>query len=146
MDEQETTPDLSDEPTSGNDSDLDELAQDVEGLTARKPRSVHPPAPPRLHRAGKAPQLPPADSLRAEVYALTAAQQTMFERLDQLGKVLELDHAQYQALRDEMMDTLKILQEAFNQLDGMMDKVARITAALIKTYQLEIESQQETIF
>jgi hypothetical protein len=131
------------------DEELD-LAPDVEPEAPEEPEDVLDPAPPavlppprpgRPLRRPAAVDLPDASSLRAQVYAQTAAQQTMFERVDQLAKLLDQQYQQSQGLMTQMNETLRLWQQSFQTVQDLADKLARIAAATVKMYQLQIEQE-----
>jgi hypothetical protein len=129
-----------DSPPSSKDLEPDE--------TPNAPQKVHqlPPirrvAPPKV----PAPAAVPESGAEAEIRAMSGALGVIFQRLDQQAKLLEGQYQQSQAVTQEMLDTLRILQQAFGQLDDMTDKLARIVAALVKLYQLEQEQAAQTLF
>lgn len=126
----------------GNDSNSDSVrAGDLEPpvrvrhLPALKP--LHDPDPPVPDR------LPAPDSIQAQLAGLIAAQGITFQRIDAQGKLLETVVQNLLALVQELTDSIKINQEQFLTFDERMDRVARITAALIKMFQLAQQTEPE---
>jgi hypothetical protein len=131
-------------PTSedvSQDQPGEELPEDL--LDLSKPATLPPPRPGRPRRQPSAEALPDVGSLRAQVYAQAAAQNTMFERVDQLAKLLDQQYQQSQGLMTQMQETLQLWQQSFQTVQDLADKLARIAAATVKMYQLQIEQQDE---
>src|SRR5215472_14325824 len=104
------------------------------------------PRPQRARRHPSGAGLPDVSSVQAQIYALTGAQQVMFERVDQAAKLLDQQYSQCQALMTQMNETLKLWQQSFQALDALGDKLARIAAATVKMYQLQIEQDNQGLF
>lgn len=86
------------------------------------------------------------DSEAAQISALTQALGTVFQRLDQQGKVLDTMYEAFNLQMQEFRDTTSLFQEAYNQVTDLVDKVARILAAQVKLYQIDAESNNDSLF
>lgn len=133
-----------DEIPSAPDSALDDEPQALPDLATTPPPLPAPRPGRRLRVPDEA--VPPLGSLEARVYVVEASQQTMFQRVDQLAKLLEQDHMRFQSLTQEMADTLKLLQESFQALDALADKIAILGAANVKMFQAQMQDQDQGIF
>lgn len=131
-------------PTSAGESP--EVVVEAPPLDVAAPALLPAPRPAKAHRRPAIEGLPEVGSLRAQVYALTGAQQVMFERVDQGAKLQEQQYAQMQGLMQQMSETLKLWQESFQALQEMTQKLAKIAAATVLMYQLQAESNQEGLF
>src|SRR5271166_665869 len=128
------------DPTSEDESP-EELPEELQH--AGTPVTLPPPRAGRPRQRPPVEPLPDASSLRAQVYAQAAAQQTMFERVDQLAKLLDQQYQQSNGLMTQMNETLRLWQQSFQTVQDLADKLARIAAATVKMYQLQIEQQDE---
>jgi len=136
-----------DQGMDGMDEDFDPTSEDASLEEAEEladlghPATLPPPRPGRPRKHPPVAVLPDASSLQAQVYAQSAAQQTMFERVDQLAKLLDQQYQQSQALMTQMNETLRLWQQSFQTVQDLADKLARIAAATVKMYQLQIEQE-----
>lgn len=110
------------------------------------PVTLPAPRPGRPRRRPSVEGLPDSDSLRGQVYALTGAQQVMFERLDQSLKLQDQSYTQLQGLMTQMNETLRLWQQSFTAVQEMTDKLARIAAATVVMYQLQAEANDQGLF
>ena len=97
--------------------------------------------------AGESPQHPPSPALVSDAVSseMLRVVQLQHQRIEQIAQMLETALQRVDAVLPTMTEGVKLIEQLASEWDAGLEKQAKLTAALVKLYELE-EADDKKLF